>query len=168
MLDVGGFCDMLVSNYRNRIKEEKEINWLYMSYCSKDKNGKVEGWEDWKKYRVMDIYKGVRFDLFRDVVKRKKVDIKDVYVFSGKYGVIGGSVMIEWYDKYFKYEELEEMKERVREWVKKEVEKRGRFGVKYYVSEEVYSKSIQYVRVIVDVLKEMGIKYKVIDLVYET
>lgn len=167
MLDINGFCDMLVGNCKRRMDELDGINWVYMSYCSKEKIKEEWGWmEERKKYRVIDMYKGWRFDLFRDVVKRRGVDIKDVYVFSGKYGVIGGDVMIEVYDKYFGFNELDEMKERVRDWVKGELEKRGKFGVKYYVSEEIYKKSLQYVKVIVDVMEEMGIECKVIDLVY--
>ena len=146
------------------LKEEKvkvRCKVLYGSYCSKSKKGEGEfDWnEGWRSYMVGDIYKGWRWDWIRDRVKSLGVE-KDVFVFSGKYGVIGYLEKISWYDKYFGVDDLEEGKEWVRDWCRKMIEKYGKFKLVYWIDEDVLRKSRQYVSVM-EVMKEFDCELEI-------
>lgn len=144
------------------LKERKErMKVIYGSYCSKNKLGKEYVWgEEGKKFKVGEIYLGNRWDWIREEVRHKKLNCNEVFIFSGKYGIINWNVEIEYYDMYFGKDRLEEGKKVVRDWCKGMVDRYGKFRLVYWVDSSIYKQSKQYVEVM-EVIKEYGCELEI-------
>ena len=142
--------------YMNNKVDNKGVNRWVGSYCSMHKNG-LEG----AKMRFIDMYNGRCFNVFKSIVKDDKVD--NVFIYSGKYGIVKGNEWGRVYDKFMKRSELEEMKEVV----KKRFVELGVGEVVYYIEVDIVKRSRWYVDVIVESCKELGIKCIVKDVMLD-
>jgi hypothetical protein len=166
MYDLMGRKEVLgwVKERVNELKKEvSKLKVIYSSYCSKEKLGKGEF--DWDnnggvKYKVGEIYRGSRWDWIREEVERMKLNKEEVFIFSGKYGMIGWNVEIEYYDVYFGKDKLEEGKKVVRDWCSGMVDRYGKFKLVYWVDDSIYKQSRQYVDVM-DIVKEYGCELEI-------
>jgi hypothetical protein len=162
LMRMGEVREFVKNNVLMNKKEVGKMKVLYSSYCSKEKL-KNKDWmwgDEERKFKVGDIYLGDRWDWIRDEVERMRLNKEEVFIFSGKYGMINWNMMIEYYDVYFGKDKLDDGKKLVREWCRGMVDKYGKFKLVYWVDESIYKQSKQYVDVM-EVVKEYGCELEI-------